>query len=87
MIRLIRETLRLPQSPQFASRPILNRTVAETFLERHFTIQELAEMWAIGRETVRLLSRTNRMSSKSGMGRKVRTPGTVSPNLWPRRFT
>lgn len=36
-------------------RPILNRTVAATFLEKHFTIQELAETWAIGRETVRQL--------------------------------
>jgi hypothetical protein len=44
----------LPAFPQFA-RPILNRTVAATYLEKHFTVQELAGMWAIGRETVRLL--------------------------------
>ncbi len=57
-------------SPQFASRPILNRTVAETFLERHFTIQELAELWAIGRETVRLLVKDEPDVLKIRNGRK-----------------
>jgi hypothetical protein len=59
----------LPAFPQFA-RPILNRTVAATYLEKHFTVQELAGMWAIGRETVRLLVKDEPDVLKIRMGRK-----------------
>src|SRR5262249_49413246 len=51
--------------------------------ERHYRIGELADMWKLGRETVRLLVKDDRGLIKIRRGRKKRNPVFSVPQTVP----
>jgi hypothetical protein len=52
--------------------PVANTTPTptSTTFERHFRVGELAELWGLGRETIRLLVKDDPQVVKIRMGRK-----------------
>jgi hypothetical protein len=51
--------------------------------ERHYRIGELAEMWQLGRETVRVLVKDERGVIKFALDARRRTRSTPCRNRWP----